>query len=133
MLKGKAVVHVSESFTIRKIDPKDIVTKYLSGEYVHRSLPDFKLRNSHASVKLGKDVGKDAQSEVYRFVDRGNNNLSIVTTNHALYKHVNDLQNGKSSESPRLRCKYCKRNNLKRAIGMPTVSYTHLTLPTNRE
>lgn len=119
MLKGKAVVHVSENFTIRKIDPKEIAAKYLAGEYNNRSLPDFKLKSSSASVKLGKDVGKDAHSEVYRFIDRGNNSLSIVTTNHALYRYVEDLQNGKSTDSPILPCKYCKRKNLKRPVGMP--------------
>lgn len=119
MLKNKAVIHVSETFTIRKIDVKDIHAKYLLGEYNNRALPDVKLRSSNATVKLGKDVGKDASSEVYRFIDRGNNHLSVLTTNHALYKHVTDLQNGKGSELPILRCKYCKRSNLKKAIGMP--------------
>lgn len=119
MLKGKAVIHVSENFTIRKIDPKEIAAKYLAGEYNNRSLPDFKLKSSSASVKLGKDVGKDAHSEIYRFIDKGNNSLSIVTTNHSLYKYIEALQNGKSVENPILRCKYCKRGNLKTPVGMP--------------
>ena len=120
MLKtSKAVIHVSESFTIRKIDAKEIASKYFRGEYDNRTLPDFKLKTSNATIRLGKDIGKDASSEVYRFTDRGNNNLSILTTNHALYRYVNELQNGKSSEEPFLRCKYCKRGNLKKPVGMP--------------
>ena len=120
MLKNsKAVIHVSESFTIRKIDAKEISARYLKGEYNTRSLPDTKIRAANGRVKLGKDIGKDANSEVYRFVDKANNNLSILTTNHALYKYVSDLQNGKSAEEPLLRCKYCKRGNLKHPVGLP--------------
>lgn len=116
---GKAVIHVSESFTVRKIDPKEIALKYFKGEYNKRSLPDFKVHISNASVKPGKEIGKTASSEIYRFTDRCNNNQSIFTTNHNLYKYVTDLQNGKIVDSPILRCKYCKRCNLKRPIGLP--------------
>ena len=116
---NKSVIHVSESFTIRKIFPKDMAIRYFKGEYDNRNLPDFKIQTSNALVKIGKNIGKDSSSEVYQFVDRANNNQSILTTNHSLYKYVQDTQSGKQLELPILRCKYCKRCNLKKPIGLP--------------
>jgi hypothetical protein len=115
----KSVIHVNENFTIRKIIPKEIASRYFKGEFDNRSLPDFKIKTSNALVKLGKDIGKDAASEVYRFIDRGNNNQTILTTNHSLYKYSIDLYNGKTPDCPIVKCKYCKRTILKKPIGLP--------------
>lgn len=119
MSKNKSVVHISENFTIRKIDPEQIINAYFQGKYKNRGLPEFKVKTSTTIVRVGKDIGKDSSSEIFRFVDRSNNNQSIFTTNHALYKYHDDLQNGKFAESPILRCNYCKRNNLKKPVGIP--------------
>jgi len=115
----KTVNHVSGGFTIRKISPKEIADFYFKGQYVNRSMPDSKIRGSTGLVKLGKEMGKDPSSEIYRFLDKSNNSQSILTTNHALYRYILDVQNNKSVDKPILKCKYCKRNILKTPVGLP--------------
>ena len=115
----KTIIHVSESFTVRKINPLEIASRYFKGEFDKRGLPNFKIQTSNALVKMGKNIGKNSDSEVYHFVDRANNNQTIYTTNHNLYQYVKNLQNGNNLEVPILRCKYCKRGNLKKPIGLP--------------
>lgn len=112
------IVRVSETFTIRKIDPKQIASRFFKGEYTGRNIPETKIKST-ASLLTGKEIGTDSLSEVFRFKDKNNNNQTIYTTNHSLYKHVLDIQNGKNTEIPILKCKYCKRGNLKKPIGLP--------------
>lgn len=119
-----SIIQTSENFTIRKINGPEIIQKYLSGGYTERILPE-KIKTGGGGVSLGKAVGKDSGSEVFRFVDRSNNHQTIVTTNHALYQHAIDLQNGVPSEKPILSCKYCKRRNLKAPIGLPVAMETN--------
>ena len=117
-MKKGAVIRVSETFTIRKIDPRAIASKFFKGEYANRTLPESKIKNSNVIVNIGKEIGNDASSEIYRFKDKNNNNINIYTTNHALYKYyIQDLNN--KLDFPILKCKYCKRGNLKRPIGLP--------------
>ena len=121
------VIRVSESFTIRKIAPKDINIRYFKGEYNNRGLPNVKIRTSTFLGKIGKEVGKNSSSETYRFVDRCNNNQTILTTNHTMYNFVMASQINTSNPSlaknklnmPILKCKYCKRSITKSPIGIP--------------
>ena len=115
------VVRVCENFTIRKIVLKDSAIRYFKGDYKERTLPEFKIRPTVTLGKIGKEIGKDSTSEVYRFLDRSNNNQVILTTNHSLYKYA--LEENKESRGllnkPILKCKYCKRTILKSPIGLP--------------
>jgi len=115
MSKNKAIVRVSENFTIRKIDPKIITQRFFKGEYKDRTLTENKIKTTNGSIKLGKDVGQKITSEVFQFKDRNNNYQTIYTTNHSLYKYVSE----NSTEIPILKCKYCKRDKLKNPIGLP--------------
>lgn len=119
MSKKTAVFRLSENFTIRKIDPKLIANNFFKGEYANRKFPEKKIRNVGALLKIGKDVGNDISSEVYRFKDKNNNNQTIYTTNHALYNYITKKNEGKVTEMPILKCKYCKRGSLKSPIGIP--------------
>lgn len=109
----------SRGFTIRKIIPRQIAENYFNGLYDNRQLPCLKIRSSSALIKLGKEIGKDNSSEIYRFIDKSNNSQSILTTNHAFYTYMLNMQNGKSVDKPILKCKYCKRNITKTPIGLP--------------
>ena len=111
-----SILKISETFTIRKIDPKIIATKFFKGDYNNRTLPENKIRTTTALVKIGREIGADKNSEIYSYKDRNNNNQIIYTTNHALYKYVSDTS---VRDSPILKCKYCKRGNMKRPIGLP--------------
>jgi uncharacterized protein YutD len=115
MSKTKSIIRISENFTIRKIDPKLLACNFFKGEYSNRTLPENKIKSSHASIKMGKDVGYKSTAEVFQFKDKNNNYQTIYTTNHASY----DYFSGNIDEKPLLRCKYCKRGNLKNSIGLP--------------
>jgi hypothetical protein len=117
MSKTKPIIRVSENFTIRKIDPKHIASRFFKGDYTNRNLPENRIRSSTTANKMGKDVGQNASSEVFCYKDKNNNYQTIYTTNHALYKYVSDTD--KNKEMPILCCKYCKRGNLKKPIGLP--------------
>ena len=116
------VIRITETFMLRRIDPKMIISKYFKGDYSDRDLPEQKIKSNLATFKVGKEVGSNESFEVYKFKDKNNNNLTVYTTNHALYSFVS--QTGKDpvnmkDEKPILRCKYCKRCNLKAPIGLP--------------
>ena len=122
-ITGGGILKITESFSLRKIDPKVIARKFFAGDYVNRSLPETKIRGSVSVVKIGKDIGNDKNSEVFSYKDRNNNNQVIYTTNHALYKYVMDSQSGNTKDTkenpPILKCKYCKRGGMRRPIGLP--------------
>ena len=119
MSKKTTVFKLSESFTIRKIDPKVLATKFFKGEYATRNFPEKKIKNASYLLKLGKDIGNDTSSEVYRFKDKNNNNQTIYTLNHSLYDYATKKAAGNFAELPILKCKYCKRKILKNPIGLP--------------
>ena len=124
------ILKITESFSLRKIDPKVIARKFFVGDYANRGLPENKIRGSVSVVKIGKDIGNDKNSEVFSYKDKNNNNQIIYTTNHALYKYVMDCQSSKDKDArdtkdqtkenpPILKCKYCKRGGMRRPIGLP--------------
>jgi len=119
MSKKTTVFRIPESFTIRKIDPKILAIKFFNNEFDNRVIPEKKIKNVSQLLKIGKNIGTDISSEVFRFKDKGNNNQSIYTTNHALYDYAVKTANGKSCEVPILKCKYCKRKILKNPTGLP--------------
>jgi len=109
--KSITVIRVSENFTIRKLDPKEITRKYFNGDYSNRKLPASKIKKKVDSVKMGKEIGQKECSEVFQFKDRNNNYQTIFTTNHNLYQ--------KEEENTIVKCKYCKRKILKNHLGLP--------------
>jgi hypothetical protein len=114
-MKKSAVFRVSDSFTLRKIDSKEMTVKFFKGEYANRKLPEARIKSSGTLLKISKDVGKDINSETYRFKDKNNNNQTIYTTNHVMYDyHANEC-----NELPIIKCKYCKRTILKNPMGLP--------------
>tara|TARA_R110002153_G_scaffold160473_1_gene312830 strand:- start:574 stop:1269 length:696 start_codon:yes stop_codon:yes gene_type:complete len=115
MSRKPTVFRVAENFTIRKISPKDIAARFFKGEYVNRTLPQKKIKNIAPLMKIGKNVGDNVSSEIYRFKDKGNNNQTIYTTNHSLYNY----SISENTELPIIKCKYCKRNIMKNPVGLP--------------
>jgi hypothetical protein len=115
------ILKTTETINLRKIDPKFINQKYFKGEYSNRELPENKVKKNSVSLNIGKDLGNNAQSEIYRFKDKNNNGITIYTTNHSLYKYVMSMQEKKETnfEAPILKCCYCKRGKMKHPIGMP--------------
>ena len=110
-----SVIKISENFTIRKIDPKEVARKYFEKKFEKRLLPICKVKTSGSLKNNDKNVGSTNSSEIYRFLDRSNNNQIILTTNHALYKyHLNE-----NETKPSIKCKYCKRLISKDPIGLP--------------
>ena len=116
---SKTVIQTADNFTIRKINALEIVRDYFKGIYKNRGLPDKKVKTGGDTVRLGKAIGKDSNSEIFRFVDHSNNHQTILTTNHSLYQYAVAKQSGVISELPIIVCKYCKRKNLKAPIGLP--------------
>ena len=106
------LVRVSESFTIRKICPAEVNKNFFDGYYDDRTLPQYKIKTSTTLGNIGKQIGRNTKSEIYRFTDKSNNNQTIVTTNHSLYDR--DELN-----PPLLRCKYCKRRMNGNSVGIP--------------
>ena len=101
-----------ESFMLRRIVPKDIALKYFKGLYLNKTLPKKKIKTSKKFVTLGKEIGKNSESEVYRFIDKSNNPQTILTTNHSYYSLT-------SANKGLIRCRYCMRNNMKDPVGIP--------------
>lgn len=118
-ITGGGILKITESFTLRKIDSKNIAKKFFAGDYQNRTLPETKIRASVSVVKIGKEIGNDKNSEVFSYKDKNNNNQIIYTTNHTLYNYVMNSNPNSKENAPILKCKYCKRGNLRRPIGLP--------------
>ena len=116
---NKPIVRVLENFLLRRIHPKEIAIKYFKGEYINKTLPINKIKFNKNFVKLGKNIGSDSNSEVYRFTDKSNNTQTILTTNHSSYSFALDKSRGKTSDKPLIRCRYCQRNNMTDPVGIP--------------
>jgi len=116
---SKPMIKVTETFMLRKIIPKEITIKYFKGSYINKKLPTDKVKTNKNFIKLGKQIGSDSSSEIYRFTDKSNNIQTVLTTNHEHYSYIKDKQDGKLVDNPLIRCRYCKRNHMKNPIGVP--------------
>ena len=103
---------IKESFMLRRIIPKNLALEYFKGKFLNRQLPKNKIKTSTNFVKMGKEIGRNSDYEVYRFIDKTNNPQTILTTNHTSYAQ-------KPAVNTLIRCRYCMRNNMKNPVGIP--------------
>ncbi len=109
-----SIVRISESFNLRKINVELLTKNFLAGEYKDRDLPVKKIKNNVTSVKIGKEIGWDGNSEIYQYKDRYNAQQTVYTTNHQMFEYAQN-----KTEFPLICCKYCKRKIYKTPIGIP--------------
>lgn len=114
-----SIVKITESFMLRRIDPVDILRKYLAGQFKNKKIPEKSVTISNTFVSLGKSLGTNPSSESYRLADKTNTGKVIVTTNHKTYQYEKDKNENRSTERPKVLCQYCKRLLTKDHPGIP--------------
>ena len=103
---------------LRRVDPVDLLTRYLRGEYKNLMIPGQKVKIT-SGVRMGKVLGSDASAEIFKLSSKHNNGNVIVTTNHSNFKYFKDLSENKDTIKPNLRCLHCKRIVQNNSVGIP--------------
>lgn len=115
---SRTAIKITENLLIRRIDPVNMLQKYLSGEFKNTTIPSDKVTLSAAFVNLSQKVGSDQSSETYRFSDKTNSGQVIVTTNHEQY-HYSKEGIDMGEERPISHCLWCRREIKTKPIGIP--------------
>lgn len=103
-------IKITENLTLRRIESDKILNNYVNGNYVSLTFPSKKINIITSTININKRLGKNSESEMYKFNNKSNNSNIIVTTNHENYK--ND-PNTKSF------CKWCRKEITGQGIGIP--------------
>lgn len=122
-------VKITESLMLRRIDPVDMLRRYLAGDLIKIEIPKDKISISSSFIDLSQRIGNDSSSRSYRFNDKTNSGQIIVTTNHNEFNSFKDLTEGKLAEGklPEGRqpekgkrwCLWSKREITGESIGIP--------------
>ena len=103
---SKQSIKVNEKFMIRRIDPVDMISRYLQGEYDDLEEPPQKIKTGNNFVSLGRNIGESPNDEIYKIRDKNNNKQIVVTTNQVIFKHISNPNNSET-QHPIIKCKYC--------------------------
>jgi len=103
---------------LRRVDPVDMLKKYLAGEFIKTEIPTDKVSIS-SFANLNQRIGNDANSKIYRFNDKTNVGQIVVTTNHDQYSYTKDIIDGKQPVKGKTWCKWSKREITGESIGIP--------------
>jgi len=116
---SKGVIKGYEQMMLRRVDPVDMLTRYLNNEYTSLTIPEEKVTMA-SYVKMGKSLGNLPTEETYRISDNTVIGKTVITTNHSNYKYFKD-KNEKNYDivKPIQRCIHCKRVIKGEPVGIP--------------
>lgn len=102
------------TFLLKGINIVDITNKYLRGECSNRKV-GAKHKMLVNNVVLETNIGTNAESEVYEFIDWSNSRQRVVTINHGLY---NEFKTNVINSNPKV-CHHCRCIIIGDPIGIP--------------
>lgn len=129
-MANRRIIKISETLMLRRVDPVDLLKRYLAGEFSKAKIPQKKVKVK-STVKIGKSLTFSPEEEVYRLDDRTITGKVILTTNHKNFAKkklqltgINSSSYSKSlslSDEKHQRCLYCKRFIKGESVGIPLV------------
>ena len=115
---SRSAIKMTETLMLRRIDPVDMLRRYLTGEFKKVEIPKDKVKLSSAFVNLNQRIGTDQTSRIYRFSDKINSGQLIVTTNHNNYQYHKDISEGGKVDKLKSYCFWCRREIKGKPIGI---------------
>lgn len=115
---SNTAVKITESLMLRRVDPVDMLKKYLAGEFIKTEIPVDKVLIS-SFVNLNQRIGNDSNAKIYRFNDKTNVGQIVVTTNHDQYSYTKDITEGKQPVKGKTWCLWSKREIKGDPVGIP--------------
>ena len=116
-MASKAVIGVVPTFTLRRIDPKEIYEKYKKGLYAGLSLPKEKIAISVSSTVTDPTMSSSFEFGIY-CCRLKNNTIQVIATSNSVPYHVY-MDNGcmlpQGGE-----CLHCRKQFVTEALGIPT-------------
>ena len=109
---------MTETLMLRRIDPVDMLRRYLAGEFKNVKIPKDKVKISSNFVNLNQRIGTDQTSKIYRFSDKINSGQLVITTNHENYQYKKDTMEGKKTNTLKAECLWCRRKIKGKPIGI---------------
>lgn len=121
---SRSAIKITETLMLRRIDPVDMLRRYLAGDFSKVTIPKDKVNISSAFINLSQRIGRDQNSKIYRFNDKTNFGQIVVTTGHDQYQYANDAICGKNPKRPKTWCLWSKREITDEPIGIPIAMET---------
>ena len=116
----KPIVSITPTFTLRRIDPKEVLNKYQAGHYAKEILPTEKLPLAIVTTNVQPTLGPSPDAEVYTLRLKNNVTQVIATSNHVAYS----MYTAKGEELPKGgECGRCGRNYDTESLGVPVRMY----------
>lgn len=115
---SNAAIKITESLMLRRVDPVDMLKKYLAGEFVRTEIPAEKVSMS-SFVNVDHRIGNDTNAKIYRLTDKTNVGQVIVTTNHDQYSYAKNISDGKQPVKRKNWCLWSKREINEESVGIP--------------
>lgn len=114
-------IKISETLMLRRIDPVNLLNRYLAGDFSNVKIPNDKIDISSNFINLNQRIGNDQTSKIYRFNDKSNCGQTVVTTNHNQYNYVKNTMENKNPIKSTTWCLWSKRKIEGTPIGIPIV------------
>lgn len=113
---GKAVIGITPTFTLRRIDPREIYEKYTKDVYISVSLPKDKIAVHVAPIMVEPTLGNSPSQGIYAFKLKNNTTQVIATSNSVPFEYY--MANGEELPCGG-ECRTCRKQYPTRALGIP--------------
>jgi hypothetical protein len=116
-MANKAVIGIVPTFTLRRVDPKEVYDKYLKGCYAEMKFPKEKISLSISSTATNPTMSSSPDAGVFCSRLKNNTFQVIATSNSIPYSiYMNNGQNLPVGGE----CMYCRKKFETDALGIPT-------------
>ena len=121
--REKPQTSITPTFLLKGVDPLKVLSDYFLGKHQSQRKMDLTDKTiSSTPFNLVPKYGTTADSEIYIYRDRVNNQEKIVTTNHEIYSRTRDTTDSviSSNELPKYgKCMWCRREIECSPVGIP--------------
>ena len=123
---------ISENLMLRRVDPTDILKKYLAGEYKDYNISKNMVAMSNSFKNVHNNIGANQTFEIYKLNNKTSHGQIIVTTNHGQYNYnkqansastttntTNTTTTKNNEKRPLAFCIWCRREIEGTPLGIP--------------
>jgi hypothetical protein len=113
---NKVVLSSTPTFTLRRIDPREIYEKYIRGDFSQTALPTQKIAVHVAPTVLEPTLSNSPTQGIYMFKLKNNSTQVIATSNSIPFEYY--LKNGEELPTGGL-CPICGKDFTEKPLGIP--------------
>jgi hypothetical protein len=126
---NKAIISVTPTFLIKKIDHRKVLENYNNGKYTSFKLPEKRTQMNVIKATVEPTYGTSPDAPIYTFRNKNNIVQTVATTNHTSYLAFNSTGQLPMGGI----CDGCRRLFEHQAIGIPIRIEKIITTLANNE